>query len=385
VNEALALRRIFIEGVQGLLNPPRNNIASLDVLRSLAILLVFSGHFAGEFGAPARMKTFPMVYFGWTGVDLFFVLSGLLIGMQLWKELQKTGRIRIPTFLLRRGLRIWPLYYSFVLLILAEGLLIHRNLSGVWSDVLFLSNYFHHQIGGGWSLSTEEQFYISIPILMLLLSRMAKLRHGWMLPVAWLTLLPVIRALTLRGSSANSAFRSDVFSPIHTHSDGLAFGVLLAWFVIVGPGILQMRTALKVLCAVLMIALAVGLYSLSRDIFNFTSLALIYGAATFYGVGLISSSAVLNWRGFYIISRLSYGVYLNHFGLLPIVVRWLSPLRAHGYLSFCIAYLLTFLFCLATAALTFLLIEWPFLWLRSRWLAAPKHARPATALPVGAP
>src|SRR6185295_10684233 len=89
---------------------PGANVASLDVLRSLAILLVFSNHTDRAFATVDWIGNLPFVNWGWTGVDLFFVLSGYLIGSQLWKELRKSGRIQVGRFILRRGFRIWPLY-----------------------------------------------------------------------------------------------------------------------------------------------------------------------------------------------------------------------------------------------------------------------------------
>jgi peptidoglycan/LPS O-acetylase OafA/YrhL len=145
------------DGLDDLIHPPATNVAALDVLRSAAILLVFTGHFVGVFQTSPAVRNFPVFRWGWTGVDLFFVLSGLLIGSQLWKELDRNGRIHVGHFLLRRGLRIWPLYYSFVILA-AAGVFFGKNISVIWSDALFLSNYFPGRVSGGWSLSTEEQF-----------------------------------------------------------------------------------------------------------------------------------------------------------------------------------------------------------------------------------
>jgi hypothetical protein len=143
---------------------PKHNMPVLDVLRSCAILLVFTGHFAGYFKAARWFMATPAVNYGWTGVDLFFVLSGVLIGTQLWRELARTGDIRVGRFLLRRGLRIWPLYFSFVAFIAVEVVFFGRSSSGFWADAAYLSNYFHSQIEGGWSLSNEEQFYILAPL-----------------------------------------------------------------------------------------------------------------------------------------------------------------------------------------------------------------------------
>ena len=185
---------------RSLADRPRGNVAALDALRSLAILLVFSGHFTGEFGASPAIRRFPLVYFGWTGVDLFFVLSGLLIGGQIWRELQRTKRIRIGMFLIRRGLRIWPLYFSFVLLIAVEAIFFGRDSTGLWSDIFMVSNFFRHQIGGGWSLSTEEQFYVLLPFGLSVASRFVAMRRLVWFAVGALLLLPAARELTIRFS-----------------------------------------------------------------------------------------------------------------------------------------------------------------------------------------
>jgi peptidoglycan/LPS O-acetylase OafA/YrhL len=360
---------------KGMTTPPRNNVPTLDVLRSLAILLVFSGHFTNEYGASAAVQHFPLVYFGWTGVDLFFVLSGLLIGTQLWKELKASGRIRIGTFLLRRGLRIWPLYFAFVLLIAAEAILFHRNSSGLWADACMVSNYFHHQIGGGWSLSTEEQFYLFLPVSLALLSRRLNLRQMVVLPVAGLGLLPLIRALTIAYSGLNlAAARDYMYSPIHTHSDGLAIGVLLAWVTLFRPEKLQSARQLAV-NSVFMLTLAGILYFLNREVFKYSSLAMIFGAAVFLALGLRNTPAILRWRGFYVISRLSYGIYLNHFGLVPRITPPLMFLHRYGTPGYFVGYAMVFLACTAFAAGTFVLIEWPFLQMRENWLASRRPAR----------
>ncbi len=357
---------------------PAANVAPLDVLRSLAILLVFSGHFAESFGADGWVNRFPAVYFGWTGVDLFFVLSGLLIGIQLWKELKRTGRIKVPVFLLRRGLRIWPLYYALVAFILFESLVFHRELSGFWADLTFLSNYFHNQIGGGWSLSTEEQFYVLTPLSLLLLSRILPLRRMWVFPVTVLLCLPAIRALMISAYGAAAA-RQRMYFPIYTHSDGLAIGILLAWTAVIHPQFLNTAIARKLIPQVGAIA-AVAVYLWNRNIFNYTSLALIYGAMTLWALTVRQPKGLLNWQGFYIISRLSYGIYLNQFGLLPRIGPWLRPLKGAGTLGLLAGFLVAFAGCALFAFVTFLLIERPFLALRDHWLASRATAKPPVPL-----
>lgn len=186
---------------QDLMHRPSENVAVLDILRSLAILLVFGIHFAVEFRASASVSKFPLIHWGWSGVDLFFVLSGFLIGKQLWKELARTGQIRIKDFLLRRGLRIWPLYFSFIALLWVEVLCFGRSAKGLLGDTLFLSNYLPHQIGGGWSLSTEEQFYVLAPVCVSLLALRWKPQRLLILPLSAL-LIPIIARAVHISSSA---------------------------------------------------------------------------------------------------------------------------------------------------------------------------------------
>ena len=365
---------------------PRGNMPALDVLRSLAILLVFTAHYGDAFRAVPRVQALPMFNWGWTGVDLFFVLSGFLIGGQLWKELKRTNRIQIGRFLLRRGLRIWPLYYAFVALVAFEGLF-GRNLSGLWSDICFLSNDFHNQIGGGWSLSTEEQFYVIAPISVALFSRIIKPTRLWILPVVGMFFVVMNRAIAIKYVESRLAHLSfDLYKTLYAHSDGLAIGGLLAWFSVYRPEVIRSRWLRLSACGVMVVA-AIGLHFLDHEVFAFTALALIFGAATLWGVGLERTPKLLNWHGFYIVSRLSYGMYLNHFGLLERSSSLLLGWRVTGgEAGFWILYLINLLASIAIAFVTFQLIEWPFLQIRARWLASKKQPLPEAAAPeIAAP
>src|ERR1035437_9197939 len=82
---------------------PHGNLPCLDVLRSAAILFVLSAYLGGLFSL--RVQKLPFVFYGWSDVDIFFVLSGILIGGMLWKELDRSGDIDIGRFVLRRGFR----------------------------------------------------------------------------------------------------------------------------------------------------------------------------------------------------------------------------------------------------------------------------------------
>src|SRR5438067_9235021 len=92
----------------------------LDVLRAVAILLVASGHMAAAFAIPRDISTFAkplwvaLIQLAVAGVDIFFVLSGFLIGGMLIAELRDTGTINLARFYTRRALRLWPSYFLAV-------------------------------------------------------------------------------------------------------------------------------------------------------------------------------------------------------------------------------------------------------------------------------
>ena len=354
----------------------------------MAIVLVISTHSLGAFssalGHGLWIGRLPLFYFGWTGVDLFFVLSGYLIGRQLWRELLARGTINVPRFLLRRGLRIWPFYFAFLAWLMVTT---SKPLVRYLHDALFVSNYFPGNVSGGWSLSVEEQFYVGVPLLLLLLDMIGiGIRRQWLVIVGLLALLPGIRWLTLHAyadSLTADAIREVVLTPIHTHADGLLAGVLVAWLSVCAPSVLAARPLLGNL--VLPATLAVGgflLRSLDPELFGLSGLAMIFAGVVMFA--LRDRSVLLKvtrLRAFYVLSRLSYGMYLNHFGIVLFAAPIFAALGASigVYPAFLLGYVFSGVASALVSACTFLLIESPFLQLRDRWLAQKRSPAPATA------
>ena len=137
----------------------------LDVLRGVAVVMVLVHH------SPTRLGGW--VQAGWSGVDLFFVLSGFLVSGLLFKEYLAAGRIRPWRFYLRRGFKIYPNLY----VMLAVAAVLQAALGPplvprlVLHDALFVQNYLGPWWGHTWSLAVEEHFYLLLPpVLLLLLS-----------------------------------------------------------------------------------------------------------------------------------------------------------------------------------------------------------------------
>jgi len=363
--------------VRSLFIPAPGTFPSLDAFRTAAIVLVIGNHLAVGASelAPSTAWSFTLFRYGWTGVDLFFVLSGFLIGRQLQRELQRTGSVSVPRFLLRRGLRIWPLYFTWVaFLALALG-----KWRGLWPDLVFLSNYVQGRVSGGWSLSTEEQFYLAVPLLLLGVERVFGPRGQAWVPLGLLVLMPVVRAVTLHWMGEAGFDR--IYGPIHTHCDGLLVGLFLAWVSVKRPAALSPEQAHPWRWPVLAILGGFVLREIDRPLFSFSGLGLVYGGIV--TLGLRAGPRVRHltaWRGFHVLSRLSFGMYLNHFEVLPRILpgttRALVPVLGSGPLLAAVAFLVAVLSSALVASVTFVLIEDPFLALRDRWEALHRPVRP---------
>ena len=370
--------------------PPAQEPA-LDALRSFAVLAVICTHYALPVwpkagGVPLGITRFPLFYYGWTGVDLFFVLSGLLIGRQVWKEIQKTGQVSVGRFLIRRGFRIWPLYFCAL-----AYLAIVSNTS--WQDWTFLSNYFETPYSRGWSLSTEEQFYIIVPILLLFTTRLLVLRHQIWPLLLLLAAVPVARVFTraqlvaLGYSGETLVAKMDY--PIHLHSEPLLIGLIIAlfsviradWFVKHPKGKVAWRP-LGIFVAATVVGLTLD--KVNKNVFAFFALGLIFGSAVYFSmVDRSPLTKPLHAWVFYPIARLSFGMYLNHFLVVPESTAWVIR---HGAglptnLVFWLGLLLGTAISIATAILTFFLVEHPFLTLRSRVLMG-RERRNTAPLPA---
>jgi len=217
-----------------------DRIPALDGLRGIAVLLVMFYHFSyGWFFSPAGLdRAYARVSaVGWMGVDLFFVLSGFLITGILYDSRERAGYF--SSFYARRFLRIFPLYYVFVLLVLpAAARLVAGNPAHAVAALHAKSGWylgyavnFLLALRGGWSaaalntahlwsLAVEEQFYFVWPPLVLLLSRRALIRTSGALVVLALAARVAMR---LGGASAVATY----VLPF-TRMDALLMGALVA-------------------------------------------------------------------------------------------------------------------------------------------------------------
>jgi peptidoglycan/LPS O-acetylase OafA/YrhL len=224
----------------------RERQPGLDLLRALAIIVVVLYH-AALFGfkLPGRVDRF-----GWIGVDLFFVLSGYLIGGQLLASSRISnpasparnashsdagGRIPLGRFFARRALRILPAYFVVLALyFLLPAWREYPEISPLWKFLLSVQNV---GLRGGtafshaWSLAVEDQFYLLLPLVLLLAIRWR--RAALILPCAIvlggfaLRWFLALQNLTDTGVSFRG-FQMWIYYATWTRLDPLVFGVALA-------------------------------------------------------------------------------------------------------------------------------------------------------------
>lgn len=366
--------------------PYARHIPALDGIRGLAILGVMASHlFAGNPPGPVIRTLHSIASFGSHGVDLFFVLSGFLITGILYDSLGDPRFFR--KFYARRSLRIFPLYYGvlLVLLLLTHPLHLHWQ-HMQWVLLAYLQNtnlvmpFDQFNVGGAleldhlWSLAVEEQFYLVWPILVFLLAaRRRVLRLALGLSVAALVVRATFAAHHLTYNFINRSTLS--------RADTLLLGAALALLLRGSRHDLTLRLAPAVLA--LSTAVYLALLQLTRAPWTPASLHI---HALFFCLGYTllatASAALIAWclrpstwprrlfelRPMRFFGKYSYGLYVLHGVALPFLVAtfrgWFESISPNKLLSIGGASLLTILVATAAAWLSYNLYERQFLRLK---------------------
>jgi peptidoglycan/LPS O-acetylase OafA/YrhL len=389
----------------------------VDGVRAIAILWVISYHLVlfhlGSFTAEA-IGIATGTWTQWTsrgdmGVDLFFVISGYLIGSILLTEYQTSRTLQIRRFYVRRFLRLMPVYtvamiigLYFVHNIPREAVLMEfppfMNADNMWANFLYVNNFLpinRQYMGWCWSLAIEEQFYLILPGFILVVMRFGKPmrilgslmilagiirwividRHGFVPPFldlpnmqSWVdrfsieydnlytrygALLSGVMGAYLmvfhRGSVARFFTRTRLVNGLAVAS--VAIVIPTAYFAMSSPLFNEMPVAARKLY-----------YSHHRDIFALCVMFLVLAAihsSGFVGQGL---RRLLAWRVLFPIAQVSYSLYLVHemfmLWLFPKTARLFGPtLGAHGTMA--LAAVIALAMSFAGAVLLYLLVEQP--------------------------
>jgi len=344
-----ALRRFFA------LDPLDNRYPALHGVRFLAIISVVQYHVTGVFGR-TRGPQLDGEFADWStrlffGMDLFFILSGFLIGSILFYALKQHGKQNVPRFYLRRMFRTFPPYYVVLTILALTKTLTPSELGNLPYEYVYLTNFTKLAnddlvMGWGWSLSLEEQFYLTVPLLFFVLHRLRSDRARILLLVALWSLGLVVR-LAIWGSKSvwtDYDFMHALYFRTYTRFDTIVCGILLAFVEIrYGEAIGRWLTHPFHRALLALPALACLWLLLSPALFGDENLQLtrvfLWGSVTsamYFPTLLLvlhTDSTFIRFLSAPVFRRLAtlgYGVYLVHIPMLDLLMPAAQALAARG-------------------------------------------------------
>lgn len=356
-----------------------SRLPGLDLLRAIAVIwvMLFHSFLVGGLGPDFAWLS----RYGWMGVDIFFVLSGFLIGRQVLQPLARGEPLSLREFYVRRAFRILPAFA--VVLALYVALPAWREAPGLapwWQFATFSLNFLidyskEQAFSHAWSLCVEEHFYLVFPLLAWWLTRRPSLTR-----VIALCIGLVLGGVALRSGiwwhdaaldPPRNWYVEDIYYPSWNRLDGLLAGVMLAAIAAYRPLAWEtMRERGNTFLMLGLIGMALALW-LFRDRVGFAGNSvgwpiLSASLACLVVAGASERSLLGRWRlpGTSWIAGTSYSLYLSHKLVFHAVQQQLgNALDGHGLAVFAIYAAST---ALGGAALYYL-IERPFLaWREAR-------------------
>lgn len=202
----------------------------LDLLRIFAVLLVIGRHLHLPETCPPVLRRFAEG--GWIGVDLFFVLSGFLVSSLLFREYERQGSVDIKRFLIRRGFKIYPAFWLFLVftLVMRHYLGQENGTKQVLGEVLFLQNYLGGVWNHTWSLAVEEHFYIGLALLVTWMVAVNPVKPFRRMPAAFALIAVVCFGFRIVNLAVFPEYSHGAYLfGTHIRIDSLMFGVLLSY------------------------------------------------------------------------------------------------------------------------------------------------------------
>jgi peptidoglycan/LPS O-acetylase OafA/YrhL len=370
--------------------PSSSKFHGLDHLRTVAITFVFLFHYKlSMFGHPQWLED--VAKFGWTGVDLFFVLSGFLISSQLFLAIKQGQSVHLKEFFLKRAFRILPAYLVVVAIYFCfPGFHEREALPSVWRFLTFTQNIgLNIQTSGtfshAWSLCVEEHFYLVFPLIVFTFQYLNRLKYAALLLAVLFCIGLVLRmfafdTLYLPHVADEDAWRywyQHIYYPTYTRMDGLLVGVAVAALFHFAPHVWHAISKFGNLLLVGGLALLTLAYHVCFDtqsyvasIYGFPLIAIGYGLLV---MGAISPTSLLfQWKSRVTtyIATTSYAIYLTHKGIVHITQEVAT---SYGLdIDSNLVLLLCAFTCMVGASLLHFVIEKPFMMLRQRFVGVAK-------------
>ena len=334
----------------------------LDALRAIAAMAVMAEHLPQQKLVPWQL--FQPGYIGLLGVLLFFVLSGYLITAILLSSRSSHLQTALKRFYIRRTLRIFPIYHSTLLILFVIGVPSVTDYI-LWhalyvSNVLFvLEPQVAAPVAHLWTLSVEEQFYLIWPFLILIVPYKHLLRV-----ILWAIGIGICWKAVIIGTTGDPVAAG---LPVFSCLDSLAVGALLA-YVEQDDGLrLKRQNILSGLLVTGSMIVLIQAFLFVTDSGKAFRLVTAYLGASLVFVWLVGRAAagftgwfgvVLDWRPLRYLGKISYGVYLYHYFMPPLLQSIIKNL-GFGQSGNLAAALLAFVLTVLVATLSWYLVEKP--------------------------
>jgi peptidoglycan/LPS O-acetylase OafA/YrhL len=356
-----------------------NRSIELDFIRGLAIIAVMGYHFHSFPTGSAVIAAieYPLKNFGHEGVNLFFTLSGFLVGGLLLKQYSQEGRIDAGRFIVRRIFKIWPAYYVLILFHVIVGR--HPLDTFLVQNLTHMQNYFGSSIAQTWSLAVEEHFYLFLPLLLIVFARF-QTRVNTILAVLGSICVAVLIA---RSVAVSHGEIDQTFFYTQYRIDSLLFGVMLAALYWMKPAAYRFLAERKGLLVAMVIGLVLWLVFGTRNVALDQSIGYTIQAIGFCALIVLTleySGAVkrtlvyrlIGWIGVY-----SYGIYLWHsLALAPgdLLIRKAASLHVPALIAWALIMAAQFAIAIVVGYVTTRAVEFPFLRIRDSLFPAKRKA-----------
>jgi peptidoglycan/LPS O-acetylase OafA/YrhL len=305
---------------------------------------------------------------------LFFVLSGFLVSGLLFSEYKRIQHVNIQRFLIRRGFKIYPAFYFFIVTTtLIYGLAYHSYFPApaILSEIFFLQSYFHPMWSHTWSLAVEEHFYIFIAIFIFIAVKFRFIERKK--TVILFLSGAIVTTIVLRMIYVFTVFRvtREPFYYSHLRLDGLFTGALLGYVWHFCQGSIEKFYRWKKLAALVMAILLCPAFLLRTDnLFMLTAgFNLLHIAFAIAILFLISEKGEKMLFGnpvsrglsslFCRIGVYSYSIYLWHLPVQNLLLRTVHDVRVES-----VIYIVT---AIASGVIASLIVEAPMLRLRDKY------------------
>jgi len=347
---------------------PRRSI-ELDFIRGIAIIAVMGFHFHTVQTGSAIVAAieYPLKSFGREGVNLFFTLSGFLVGGLLLKQYAKVGHIDARRFIIRRIFKIWPAYYVLILFHVFAGR--HPTSTFLVQNLTHMQNYLGSSISQTWSLAVEEHFYLFLPATLLTIC----------------VIVLAARCAVVANGDLDAAFYYTQY-----RIDSLLFGVILATVYWMKPELYRRLAAHKKTLIGLVVALVAWLVLATRNVPLDESIGYTIQALGFCAliVLTIEYSQKLReawlYRGVAWIGVYSYGTYLWHsLALAPgdMLIRKFAALHVPAIAAWAPVLIAQFVIAIVIGYVTTRAIEFPFLRIRDAIFPARRKGPKGEGMP----